>query len=153
VRRHLARGLPYWLHRIELRRVCRESKQFNPIAIPDQPFFALLGEVVARSVVDDEEDLLTSVLGNKALEEREERLAIEYISKPVGEAGSPKFNASIQMSGLALAEGIYARLRADASPGLVERAVEPEAGFVFEEHNTSTPSRFFLIAGNRFLIQ
>ena len=87
------------------------------------------------------------------LKELPERAAVENVGKAIGELGVVETNRREHVRGLALAEGVHARLTTYAGPCLVERAVEPEARFIFEEDEATTGVGFFLIAGKRSLSQ
>jgi hypothetical protein len=50
--------------------------------------------------------------------------------------------------GFPLPKSIYVRLEADARPGSMKTAVEPEARLVAEHHESATCEGLFLIAGN-----
>src|SRR5262245_40412638 len=95
-----------------------------------QPPLPVLFEVVTGTVVDDQEELAPSV-PNELLEEFEEGGAVEHGSELIRELG-PLFERddAEHVRGLAHAEGVYAGLAANTGPRLVERPVEPEAGFV-----------------------
>ena len=54
------------------------------------------------------------------------------------------------MSRLSLAPGGDPRLAADFGPGLMQRGVQLEAGFILEQDGCSLPFRFFLEPGMSF---
>src|SRR6266567_1459532 len=111
---------------------------------PELPF---LLEVMAGTVVDDQEDL-ASASSDDLLEEVEEREAIEDRGEPVVEPWSLlQCDHAEHVRGLAHAEGVYAGLTANSGPCLVERPVEPEAGFVTEGNDAAALTSFFLIRG------
>ena len=113
-----------------------------------EPQLAFLVEVVAGAVVDDEKGLATTASTNDLLEEGEERQAVEYRRELIKEARSLlERHHTKDVRGLAHAERVYAGLVTDSGPRLVERAVEPEAGFVSKGDDTAALPRFFLIAG------
>lgn len=145
---HLARDLPDGLHRVQLRRVGRQAMQFDAVRVLAEPTLPLLVQVVAGPVVSDEEDLLCGVPGNEELEEVQVGFSVEDRSKLEGEASCPDAHGTVEMGGLAQPERVDSRLLAYSRPGAVERAVEPEAGFVLEEDLSATTGGFFLIAGN-----
>src|SRR5271170_4619822 len=77
VGRLLLGDLPDALDAIELGRVGRESEQLDAMAMPLEPLHAFVLKVVARSVVDDEEDLPRRTASNQLLEEVEEGGALK----------------------------------------------------------------------------
>jgi hypothetical protein len=107
-------------------------------------------ELVAWPVVDDEEHLATRAPAHQLLGEDEEHLAVEDLGELVDEV-RPALDreGAVHVRRLPLAERVDARLDADARPGDVERAVEPEARLVLEHHDAAAGPRFFLIAGRR----
>lgn len=148
VRCHLPRHFPDWLDGIQLRRVRRESVQFDPVPILSEPLFAFRWKVVAGRIVDDEEDLAPAILGYQSLQERPEGPAVEHVGKPVSEVGVRESNGREQVGGLPHPIRVNARLAADARPRSVQRAIEPEAGFVLKQNYPAARSGFFLICGN-----
>src|SRR5882672_2979231 len=78
VRRELARRLPHALHGHELRRVGREAMELDAAAIRAQPALAVLVELVAGRVVDDQEDLATGVTKHELPQELPEGSAVEH---------------------------------------------------------------------------
>ena len=84
-----------------------------------------------------------------SLEERQERDAVEDGRELVEKPRSLfECDDAEDVRGLAHAERVYAGLAANSGPRLVERAVEPEAGFVAVSNDASALARFFLIAGS-----
>ena len=77
-------------------------------------------------------DLPPFVFAHKPLEERPERMSVEDVGEPVGKRRIFQSDRAIQMCGATLTIGIDAWLTADTGPGPVQRAVDPEARFVFE---------------------
>ena len=148
VGRHLPRRLPYGLHGVELRRVRWEAEERDIVRVLVQPPFPFVVQVVTGAVVDDQEDLPPRVFGDESLEEAKERLSIEDVGELVAKSSVLQPYCSEEVSGLSLTIGVDARLASDARPSSMKRSVEPEAGFVPEEDNTSTCGGFFLIAGN-----
>lgn len=146
--------LPHAFHRIELRRVGRKPVQLDVVPILAKPLFPVLGEVVGRTVVDDQEELRAGVLGDQLLQVDQERLAVEDVGKPVGEVRDLlERHGPVDVSRFAKPEGVDPGLNADARPGLVERPVEPEARLVLERYEASARRGFFLIAGSWTLSQ
>ena len=122
--------------------------QFNAVRVLSQPTLSVLLEVVAGAVVGDEEDLAGGVAADEKLEEVQVGLGVEDRCELVCETGLVDAHGTIKVGGLAHPKGIDTRLLAYRGPGAVERAIEPEAGFVFEEDLSAATSGFFLIAGN-----
>lgn len=140
--------LPDAFDRVELRRVGRQPEQLDAVAVLLQPQFSLFLEVVAGAVVDDEEDL-PPASSNDLLEEFEKREPIEDGREPVVESRLLfERDDAEDVRRLAQAKRVYSGLAANSGPRLVERPVEPEAGFVAEGNNASALPRFFLIRGN-----
>lgn len=102
---------------------------------------------MARAVVDDEEQLSPAVAAKEKLEERPERDPVEDWRELIGEARVGEGDGTIDVGRFSQAVRIYPRLHANAAPGLMERAIEPEARLVFEEDYTPAGGCFFLIAG------
>jgi hypothetical protein len=92
------------------------------------------------------------VLDELAHEVKEGR-AIEDRGEPEMPGGVLQGDRAEDMGGLALPERIHPRLNAHLGPGLVQRAIQPEAGLVFPEDYPAAGRGFFLIAGSRSLIQ
>jgi hypothetical protein len=117
------------------------------VTILRQPLLPLFLEVVAGTVVDDQEDLAPAA-ANDLLQKVEEGESVEDRSEPVVELGLfLDGNHAEDVRSLSQAECIYARLAANSGPRLVERSVEPEARLVAERDDTSALARFFLIRG------
>src|SRR5262245_24594353 len=117
------------------------------MAVFREPSLAVLVEVVARPVVDDQEHLAATA-AHDLLQEVEESGAVEYRGELVQEPRSRlQRHHAEDVGGLAHPEGIYTRLLTHPSPGLVERAIEPEARLVAEGNDATALSGFFLIAG------
>ena len=122
--------------------------QFDAMSVLAEPFLPVLVEVMAGPIVGNEEDLLGGVPGNQKLEERQVGLGVEDRGKLEGEASSVDAHGAIHVGGLAQAERIDAGLLAYGRPRAVERAVEPEAGFILEEDHSAVASGLFFSAGN-----
>ena len=118
------------------------------MAMTCEPDFAVFVEVMARAVVDDEERLAAPTSPDDLFEEAQESRSIEDGRELVEEAWSQlERDDAEDMRRLAHTERVYSRLAADSGPRLVERPVEPEAGFVAVGDDSSALPRFFLIAG------
>lgn len=116
--------------------------------IGGQPPLASRVQIVTGAIVDNQEDLAPGIFPNQSLEKRQERGGVEDFGELERELRSAQTDRRKQVGGLARAKGIDSWLATDARPGSMQRAVEPEAGFVFEQDYASAGSRFFLIAGN-----
>ena len=81
-----------------------------------------------------------------------ERVAVEHGSEAVVEARVLDGHRPEDMCRLAQTVGRHTRLHADARPGLVQRAVQPEARLVLEQDYALASLGFFLIAGSRSFI-
>src|SRR4051812_40682980 len=115
-----------------------------------EPLLPVRIELVAWAIVDDEKYFAARASVHDLLEEGEKRAAVEDFRELVDEV-RPTLDGygAEHVRCLSFAEGVDAWLNADARPGYVERAVEPEARLVPEHHDTATSARFFLIAGSR----
>ena len=79
-----------------------------------EPFLALVFEIVAWPVVDDEEHLAWRILRDQVLQELQKRLPIEDVGELMREARIVETDRSEDMRGLSLSEGIDAWLASDA---------------------------------------
>ncbi len=77
-----------------------------------------------------------------------EGVAVECVGKLVDEGCVLNRCASEYIGSLAQSVGRDTRLDANGRPGLMQRAVEPEAGFVLEDEHPAAVGDFFLIAGS-----
>src|SRR3954451_9583420 len=102
---------------------------------------------MAGPVVEDHEDLPTAISLYEELKEAMERVAVEDRCELVSEARDIECDRSVDMCCLAKPVRVRPRLHAHAAPRLMERSVEPEARFVFEDNYASAGAGFFLIAG------
>jgi len=123
--------------------------QLDAVGVAREPDAAVYIEPMPRPIVDDEEDLSSAISSYEELEEEVKRVPVEDGRELVSESCVVKRDGPEDMRSLAEPEGVYSRLDADAAPRLVESAVEPEAGLVFEEDDASASSSLFLIAGKR----
>ena len=142
--RHLPGRLPNALGRVELRRVWRQAVDLDFVGIRRQPTLASFVEPVARSVVDDQEDLARAVRVHQSLQELVEGVAVEDFRELVSGVRLIEADGAEHVSRLPLPKGVYPRLDADFGPGLVEGPVEPEAGLVLEDDDAAGLGRFFL---------
>lgn len=122
--------------------------QLDAVPVSVQPAAPRLVEPVARGVVDHEEDPAPSITTYEELQKLVEGVAVEDGGELVREPRIMQRNGAVDVGGLARSVRIYARLNSDPAPGLVERAVEPEAGLVLEDDDAAASGGFFLIAGN-----
>ena len=104
-------------------------EQLDAATVVSEPGLAVDVEVVARAVVDDEEELAT-MARHQLAQEREEGPAVEHIGEPVVELRVLDGERAEDVGRLPQPVGVDAGLFADARPGLMERAIEPEARFV-----------------------
>ena len=74
----LASRFPDAFHRHELGRVGRQTVELDAVTVLAQPPFAVVVEIVARAVVDDQEDLAPVVTVHKLPQELEERRSVEH---------------------------------------------------------------------------
>src|SRR6185503_10243962 len=82
-------------------------------------------------------------------EEHQERHRLEHLGEEVVEARAfLQGQRPEHVRRLTHPEGVYMRLVSDASPGSMERSVEPEAGLVSEHDDAAAGRGFFLIAGS-----
>lgn len=123
--------------------------QFDPVRVGEQPFFARVVEPVAGPVVDDEEDLPSRVLRGQLKQKLVESVSVEDGREAIREVRVLEGDRTEDMGGLSRSVCVDARLMAYARPGLVERSIEPEARFVFEEDDAAAGGCLFLSAGNR----
>ena len=143
VGRQLAGDLPDRLHGVEIGRVGRQAMQFKAVRVLTQPTLPVLAEVVARAIVGDEEDFPGGVAADEEFEEVQVSLGVEDRCELVGETGLVDAHGTVNVGRLAQPKGIDTRLLAYPGPGAVERAIEPEAGFVFEEDLSAAAGGFF----------
>jgi len=121
--------------------------KLDAVTVGGEPLLADRIEIVAGPVVDDEEDLAAEA-ADEVPEELQEGRPTEPLRELVNEARLLlKGDGAKDMSRLAHAKCRHARLLADPRPGVVQRAVEPEARLVAEHHDTATGVRFFLSLG------
>ena len=122
--------------------------QLDAAPIRREPAFCFFVEAMAGAIVDNEKDLSTPTV-NERLEELQERAAVEFRRKLVGEA-RPFFDrqSAIDVAGLPHSVRVDSRLNTDGRPSPVEASIEPEAGFVLEGYDAAAGRCFFLMAGN-----
>lgn len=149
VRRQLPGDLPHSLGGIELRRVTRKSVQLELVAILSEPLLPGVVEVVTGPAIDDQEDFPGRVLPDELLKKLVKGVPVEDFGESVGEVRVFEGYRPEDVCSLPLPEGVDPWLYTDPRPRLMERAVEPEAGFVFKDDEAPTRGSFFLIAGNR----
>ena len=104
--------------------------------------------MVARSIVDDDKDLPTRA-ADELLQETVERFRVEDLGE---EIAKPRLllqrHCAVDVSRLALPKRINVGLLTQASPGSMQRTVQPEAGLVLEHHNALASLSLFFIAGS-----
>ncbi len=79
--------LPARFGRIEVGRVGWETEEFNPMLIGTQPCLPFLIEIVAGSIIEDEEDLAATG-PHKGLKKDQEGSRLEYIGEQIVEPGA-----------------------------------------------------------------
>lgn len=148
VSRFAFRRLPDAFDAVELGRVRRQAPKLDAVPVRRKPGLGLFVEPMARTVVDDQEDL-PATAANEFLEEQQKRVAIEDRRELVIKA-RPRFDRdrSEYVPGPALTVGIDPGLLSDWCPGPVQAAIEPEACFVLERYDATASRGFFLIFGN-----
>src|ERR1700722_19918092 len=140
--------LPDALDAVEFGGVCGQPKQLEAMTMLGQPSLSDCVELVAGSVVDDEEDFATRATTHHLLEEVEKRSAVEDLRELVDEVRAAfDRDRAEHVRGLALTEGVDAWLDTYSRPRDVERSVEPEARLVSEHHDAAAGSRFFWSQG------
>ena len=137
--------LPDALDWHELGRVRRQRQpvELDLVGVGLQPGLALVVEPVAGAVVHDEEDLPRRVLGDELQQELVEGVAVEDVRESVGEGGAVEADGPEDVGGLAESVGVDPGLYADRRPRLMKSAVQPEAGLVLENYDSSAAGRFF----------
>jgi len=123
--------------------------QLDEMSVGPQPVATFLGEVMRGGVVDNQEDLAATVVRDELFEELEEGSAVEDVGESIMKRGGLKIDGTEDVGCLPLSVGVNTWLLANRRPGSMQCAVEPEAGFVLEQHYTSAGARFFLMAGSR----
>lgn len=106
--------------------------QRDAMMVRGKPSATVGAKVVTGAVVDDEE-YFAAVASHQGFEEPEEGAPVEHVDKLVCKARVVQRNRSEQVRGLALATCCNAWLFANAGPGSMQRRIELEAGFVFEQ--------------------
>jgi hypothetical protein len=86
--------------------------ELDAMAVSPEPLHAFLVEVVARTVIDDEEDLPARIVPDEPLQKCEEGLTVEDVVEAEEAASIVQGDCPIDMRGLASAERVYARLNA-----------------------------------------
>lgn len=102
------------------------------MSVGPEPSLSVFVELVPGAIVDDEEDLLSTVATHELLQKSEETVAVEHVFEPIEEAGIMQCDRAEYVRSSSPAVGIYSGLDPDSGPGLVQCSVEPEARFVFE---------------------
>ena len=126
--------------------------ELDAVAVPTKPLASRLVEPVPRSVVEDDEQLASSIAAREELQESVKCAAVENRRKLIRESCVVQGDCAEHVRRLPHPVRVHSRLDADATPRLVERAIEPEARFVLEGDHTTAARGFFLIAGRRSLI-
>lgn len=104
---------------------------------------------MVRCVVLDEIDFLGKVTPQSPFEIIDVGSGIENLLEMIKEPSTVKFDGAKYFQGVSLPCGGDLWLTASARPGLMERGVLAEAGFVFEEDGRLFALGFFLRLGYR----
>lgn len=104
---------------------------------------------MVRRIVLDQIDFARKVTAQCLFEIVDVGIGIENLLEVVKEPSTVKFDGAKYFQGVSLPCRGDLRLRASARPGLVERRVLAEAGFVFEEDGRLFALGFFLRLGYR----
>lgn len=99
-------------------------------AVLAKPLYPLLFQAVERGVIDDEKHLAAMVSADEQSQEPPEGVAIKSLCELVGETRVSQMDGAEDVSCLSLTVGVDSGLLSAPSPGLMERAVEPEARLV-----------------------
>lgn len=97
-----------------------------------KPTLSVFVEPVPRAVVDDQKHFSSSVTSHQLLQESQEAIAVEHLFESIREASVVERDRAEYVSSPSPAERVDARLKANSRPGLMKRAVEPEACFVLK---------------------
>ena len=98
-------------------------------------------------VVLDQIDFAGTITAQRPFEIFDIGCGVENSLEVIKEASAVQFDGAKYLQGVSLSCGGDLWLRAPARPGLVERGVLAEAGFVFEEDGRPFPLGFFLRLG------
>jgi len=142
-------SLPDAFGGVEFGRVRWKAMQLDLVAIACEPCFPGIIKPVARPVVHHKEDLLRSVVFDQLLQKEVERVTIEDLSELIDKLPVLDRYGAEYMCGLPQSIGRHPELNPDRRPGLMERAVQPEARLVLENELSTALRDFFSIAGNR----
>ena len=104
---------------------------------------------MVRGIVLDQIDFAGNVTAQRPFEILDVGSGIENRLEVIKEPSTVEFDATKYLQGVSLSCGGDLWLRAPARPGLVERGVLAEAGFVFEENGRLFAFGFFLRLGYR----
>lgn len=104
---------------------------------------------MVRRIVLDQIDFAGEVTAQCSFEIVDVGIGIENLLEVIKESSTVKFDCAKYFQVISLPCGRDLWLRASARPGLVERGVLAEAGFVFEEDGGLFAFGFFLRLGYR----
>lgn len=102
---------------------------------------------MVRRIVLDQIDFAGTITAQRPFEIVDVGLGVENGLEVIKEASAVQFDGAKYLQGVSLSRGGDLWLRAPARPGLVERGVLAEAGFVFEENGRLFALGFFLRLG------
>ncbi len=106
--------------------------KLHPVLVLRQPRLSRIVEPVARPIIDDQKDLPRAIRSHQIHQKQMEGMPVEHVDESVREGRVVRGDRPNHVRGLAFAKGIYARLDTHRRPGLMQRAVEPEARLVLE---------------------
>lgn len=102
---------------------------------------------MVRRIVLDQIDFAGNITAQRPFEILDIGLGVENRLEVVKEPSAVEFDGAKYLQGVSLSCGGDLWLRAPTRPGLVERGVLAEAGFVFEEDGCLFAFGFFLRLG------
>lgn len=103
--------------------------------------------MVIGGVIHHQEYFAPVILGDQSFEKGQKATGIKDLGELEGELRRAQADGREQVGRLTRAKRINPRLLTYARPGSMQRAVEPEAGFVFEQNDAAAGRGFFFIAG------
>lgn len=122
------------------------------IAVLREPCFANIVQPVARTVIHYKEYLARRVVIDDLFTKFMKRVSIEHGGESERQLTTIQGDGAKDVGCLALSERWNPRLHTDFGPRSVQRTVQPETGFILEQHYSPTTLGFFFIAGKRSLI-
>ena len=104
---------------------------------------------MVRGIVLDQIDFAGKITAQCPFEIVDVGIGVENVLEVIKEPSAIKFDGAKYFQSVSLSCGRDLWLRTSARPGLVERGVLAEAGFVFEEDGRPFAFGFFLRSGYR----